>query len=200
MLGEEHPDVATSLNNLAMLYQSQGQYDKASPLYQQSLPILMKVLGEEHPDVAQSLNNLAESYRSQGQYDKALPLSQQSLAIIEKMLGKEHPNTKTIAENLRNIQRHLVSPVPFQIVVKKVSPDSRAEQLGIQVGDILTHYAGQPIRGVESFIYGRSQEPTGGEVKKLQVLRGDKGLKFMLSPGGLGVELREEEKAINQIK
>ncbi|MEH2379316.1 MAG: tetratricopeptide repeat protein, partial [Nostoc sp.] len=31
--GEEHPDVATSLNNLALLYKSQGRYADAEPLY-----------------------------------------------------------------------------------------------------------------------------------------------------------------------
>ena len=34
-LGPEHPDVATSLNNLAELYHAQGLYAKAEPLYQQ---------------------------------------------------------------------------------------------------------------------------------------------------------------------
>jgi Tetratricopeptide repeat len=31
-LGPEHPDVATSLNNLALLYQDMAQYAKAEPL------------------------------------------------------------------------------------------------------------------------------------------------------------------------
>jgi hypothetical protein len=33
LLGEDHPHVATSLNNLAGLYDSQGRYDQAEPLY-----------------------------------------------------------------------------------------------------------------------------------------------------------------------
>ena len=32
-LGPEHPDVAVSLNNLASLYQSQGKYAEAEPLF-----------------------------------------------------------------------------------------------------------------------------------------------------------------------
>ncbi|MCP2732060.1 tetratricopeptide repeat protein, partial [Limnofasciculus baicalensis] len=36
-LGENHPDVATSLNNLALLYDNQGRYDEAEPLYKESL-------------------------------------------------------------------------------------------------------------------------------------------------------------------
>ncbi|MFM6224698.1 MAG: tetratricopeptide repeat protein, partial [Dolichospermum sp.] len=33
----DHPDVATSLNNLAFLYDSQGNYTEAEPLYIQAL-------------------------------------------------------------------------------------------------------------------------------------------------------------------
>ena len=38
-LGIEHPDVATTLNNLARLYESMGDYEKALPLYQRALKI-----------------------------------------------------------------------------------------------------------------------------------------------------------------
>ncbi|MBU7581466.1 MAG: tetratricopeptide repeat protein, partial [Nostoc sp. TH1S01] len=55
-------DLATSLNNLASLYESQGRYSEAEPLYIQALALYSKLLGEEHPSVAQSLNNLAGLY------------------------------------------------------------------------------------------------------------------------------------------
>ncbi|MBD2675739.1 tetratricopeptide repeat protein, partial [Aphanizomenon flos-aquae FACHB-1416] len=49
LLGDDHPDVATSLNNLALLYYSQGKYKEAEPLYQQALNILEQRLGVDHP-------------------------------------------------------------------------------------------------------------------------------------------------------
>ena len=99
LLGEEHPSVATSLNNLAALYRSQGRYEEAEPLYQQALAMTRKLLGEEHPSVATSLNNLAALYRSQGRYEEAEPLYQQALEIAEQVLGKNHPNTNIIRAN-----------------------------------------------------------------------------------------------------
>ena len=42
-----HPDVAQSLNNLATLYQAQGKYAKAEPLFKRSLAIWEKALGPE---------------------------------------------------------------------------------------------------------------------------------------------------------
>ena len=44
-LGPDHPDVALGLNNLASLYQDQGKYSKAEPLFIRSLAIYEKALG-----------------------------------------------------------------------------------------------------------------------------------------------------------
>ena len=99
-LGPDHPSTAASLNNLALLYRSQGQYEQAEPLYQRALAIREKALGPDHPSTAASLNNLAELYRSQGQYEQAEPLYQRALAIREKALGPDHPNTATSLNNL----------------------------------------------------------------------------------------------------
>src|SRR5215471_7156729 len=57
--GPEDLNVATGLNNLALLYYNQGRYTEAEPLYKRALAIDEKALGPEHPDVATNLNNLA---------------------------------------------------------------------------------------------------------------------------------------------
>ena len=62
VLGPMHPDTATSLNNLAVLYNSQGKYDDAEPLFKRALAVREEVLGPMHPDTATSLNNLAVLY------------------------------------------------------------------------------------------------------------------------------------------
>ncbi|MGJ5634726.1 tetratricopeptide repeat protein, partial [Nostoc sp. CALU 1950] len=49
LLGEEHPSVVTSLNNLASLYDSQGRHDQAEPLYLQALEICQHLL-ETYPE------------------------------------------------------------------------------------------------------------------------------------------------------
>ena len=49
LLGEEHPSVATSLNNLAALYANQGQFEGAALLLEQALRMFRLLLGEEHP-------------------------------------------------------------------------------------------------------------------------------------------------------
>ena len=91
VLGAEHPDVATSLNNLAWLYQARGRYEAAEPLYQRALAIHEAVLGAQHPDVATSLNNLAELYWAQGRYGEAEPLSSGRWRSARKCWGRSIP-------------------------------------------------------------------------------------------------------------
>ena len=64
LLGPEHPDVATSLNNLAQLYRSQGRYAEAEPLHQRALTIREKALGPEHPDRKSTRLNSSHSRAS----------------------------------------------------------------------------------------------------------------------------------------
>jgi hypothetical protein len=73
-LGPKNPDVATSLNNLGLLYQAQGRYADAEPRLQQALAIREKVLGPEHPDVATSLNNLVALLRATNRDAEAVQL------------------------------------------------------------------------------------------------------------------------------
>jgi tetratricopeptide (TPR) repeat protein len=87
-LGADHPNAATSLNNLAEVYCGQGRYADAEPLYKRALAIREKVLGPIHPDVAGSLNDLAELYRQQGRYADALPL-------VQKTIASAHANPAT---------------------------------------------------------------------------------------------------------
>jgi len=102
-LGSEHADVASSLNNLAVLYQAQGLYAQAEPLYKRALAIEEKVLGPDHPRVATGLNNLALLYEAQGLYAQAEPLYKRALAIKEKVLGPDHPRVATGLNNLAGL-------------------------------------------------------------------------------------------------
>ena len=80
-VGADHPSVATSLNNLALLYYTQGQYASAEPLYKRSLAIGEKALGPDHPDVATSLNNLAALYRATKRTEEAEKLERRAERI-----------------------------------------------------------------------------------------------------------------------
>ena len=102
---EQQEALATSLNQLAILYEWIGRYAEAEPLYVQSLAIYEKELGA-NPRTASSLNSLAKLYRlMSGRYAEAEPLFVRSLAIREKELGANHPSTATSLNNLAELYR-----------------------------------------------------------------------------------------------
>ncbi|MBI1955701.1 MAG: tetratricopeptide repeat protein, partial [Acidobacteria bacterium] len=78
--GPEHPNVATSLNNLAEMDRSLGRYEEAKPLYQRALRLAETALGPESTLLAATLSNLAEMYRMQGEYGQAEPLYRRAIA------------------------------------------------------------------------------------------------------------------------
>ena len=103
ILGENHLDVAGSLNNLAELYENQGRYSEAEPLLKQTLELFRRILGENHPNVALSLNNLAELYYSQGRYSEAEPLFKQALELRKRTLAENHPDVALSLNNLAEL-------------------------------------------------------------------------------------------------
>ena len=61
-LPENHPDIATSLNNIGSSYDDLGKHQEALEYYKKALEMRQKSLPENHPDIASSLNNLRQSY------------------------------------------------------------------------------------------------------------------------------------------
>jgi tetratricopeptide (TPR) repeat protein/CHAT domain-containing protein len=95
-------DLATSLNNLALLYESQGRWGEAEPLYDEALKIYRELFGKKPNNyLATSLNNLAELYKSQGRWGEAEPLYDEALKIRRKLFGKNANND--LAASLNNL-------------------------------------------------------------------------------------------------
>lgn len=84
VLEPQHPDVAESLNNLALLYRKQGKYALAEPLYQHAILIFEKAFGANHLNVATVLGNYADLLRATNREDEAIRLEQRAQAIRVK--------------------------------------------------------------------------------------------------------------------
>jgi CHAT domain-containing protein len=106
ILGPDHRDVGTALNNLAVVYRDKSDYAKAEPLYRRALAVREKALGQWHPEVAATLSNLALLYSDRGEYAEAEPLYQRALGICEKSLGPEHLDLAYPLTNLAILYRN----------------------------------------------------------------------------------------------
>jgi tetratricopeptide (TPR) repeat protein len=108
-LGNDHPDIADCLNNLAGHLAETNRLPEAEPLIRRALGISQASFGDQHPNVARALNNLARLLQATSRPDEAEPLIRRALAIIETSLGRIHPSVAplltTLAELLKNTNR-----------------------------------------------------------------------------------------------
>src|SRR5436305_2077015 len=79
VLGKEHPDTLTGMNNLAVVLRGQGKYEQEEEMYRQALGLRETVLGKENPDTLRSMNNLAAVLSDQGKYEQAEEMFRQAL-------------------------------------------------------------------------------------------------------------------------
>jgi tetratricopeptide (TPR) repeat protein len=122
-LGEEHPSVASSLNNLAGLYDSQGRYAKAEPLYLQALELRKRLLGTEHPNVASSLSdaNLGGTRIDTQTKLEKLPIKEK----IDEEEKNSNVNQRTLDVNSLNFDSFtrtswdVVSVAPVRTIVRR---------------------------------------------------------------------------------
>ena len=87
------------------MYESQGKYGEAEPLYLEALAIDRESLPPNHPQLATHLNNLAGLYRVQGKYWEAEPLYLEAVEILWESLREEYPNTQTVLNNVIGFYR-----------------------------------------------------------------------------------------------
>ncbi len=76
---------------MALLYEAQGRYAEAEPLYQRSLTIMEKALGPEHPNVATTLENYAELLRTMNRDAEAKSMEARAKAIRAKHAQENPP-------------------------------------------------------------------------------------------------------------
>jgi serine/threonine protein kinase/tetratricopeptide (TPR) repeat protein len=103
VLGNENPDVAASLHDLAKVLYRKNNYDEAEGRYREALAMRRKVLGNEHPDVAETLNFLALVIDEKGDYDGAETLLREALAMRRKLFGNEHPDVAMTLNGLAGV-------------------------------------------------------------------------------------------------
>lgn len=100
---EETEQMAMLLNNIGLVCNSQGEYNKALKFFQKALEISKKVLRENHPNIATNYNNIGTVYDIQGDYKEALNLFQKALEIKKKVLGENHPDTANSYNNIGGV-------------------------------------------------------------------------------------------------
>jgi tetratricopeptide (TPR) repeat protein len=107
ILGPEHPDVATTRSNLALVVADTGDLARARRLHEDALASRERALGPEHPNVASSLDNLGGVARALGEHETARALHERALGIWERTVGPDHPGVAVSLSSLAVVHLRL---------------------------------------------------------------------------------------------
>ena len=107
MLGQEHPNTLSSVNNLAQCMGALGDAAGALPLYRRALEGSERVLGKEHPETLASVNNLAGCLQALGDAAGALPLYRRAADGFDALLGPDHPTSRRVRANYDRLEREI---------------------------------------------------------------------------------------------
>ncbi|ESU15456.1 hypothetical protein FGSG_08956 [Fusarium graminearum PH-1] len=100
ILGDEHPDTISAMNNLATTLSDQGKLDEAALMQKEVLKKRQRILRDEHPDTISAMNNLANTLGDQGKLDEAASMMKEVLKKRQRILGDKHPDMISAMNNL----------------------------------------------------------------------------------------------------
>lgn len=165
-LGAEHPEFATSLDNLAAVYKALGRYAEAEPLLEQAIKIRRKTLGENDPDYVASLNNLGGLYKTTGKYSEAEPLYRRALEIVRSNIGEENAfyvgGLNNLASLYKAMGNYAAAGPLFEraaTVLAKVSGE-KSPDYAVVISNLAHHYSLVGRHAEAEALYRRSLEIT----------------------------------------
>ena len=162
-LGETHPLVAASYNNLGDSLRLQGKLRQARDHLQKSLDLKVQTLGREHPDVAYSAQNLGVVLIELGELDEAKRYTQLAIERFAAIRPTGSSPPVELIENLGIIAirqgaiteatRLLKQAVDLNADIRSSHPRTAAalHSLG------LAYYAGKDYSSAEK-VFGRAVE------------------------------------------
>ena len=97
-------DLATTYNDMGLLYLNQKEYDTALDFYQKGLDIRKKLDGDFYKELAYSYHNIGTAYQKKGEYEKAKEYHRKGLEIRLKLakMPDNHPDVMASMTQLGN--------------------------------------------------------------------------------------------------
>jgi tetratricopeptide (TPR) repeat protein len=103
VFGNEHRDVAFSLDRLATVLMETGRLPESEAMFRKVVELDRRLFGNEHPKVATALNNLAIVLFYEHKLAEAESLQRENLEITRKTLGPEHSEMAAALHNLADV-------------------------------------------------------------------------------------------------
>ena len=105
--GEDHPDVAAAMNDLATLYSENENFERAQALFERALSIQETTRGAELPESGPPLPALSICHLDRGDNKFGRPRLQRALELQTNILGPDHPDVAAIRDVLASLDAEL---------------------------------------------------------------------------------------------
>ncbi|KAH7389024.1 hypothetical protein BKA64DRAFT_128038 [Cadophora sp. MPI-SDFR-AT-0126] len=93
MFGDNHKDILSSRNNIALSIQCSGDYQQAEEMHRFVLNQRRLTLGYDHQDTMSSLNNMAYVLQQQKKYSEAEQFAEEAVKAKRRVYGRNHSST-----------------------------------------------------------------------------------------------------------
>jgi serine/threonine protein kinase/tetratricopeptide (TPR) repeat protein len=103
VLGDRHPDVASSLHDLARLLRDRGELERAETLQREAVGIRMAAVTDKPALIADSLGVLGTIVERRGRADEAQRLYEDALARYSDLYGADDPRLGSVVNNLASL-------------------------------------------------------------------------------------------------
>ncbi len=134
-LGQQHPETAWCLSDMATAWAQMGFTDAAIVLYERAVHIFKRTLGQ-HPVTAHTMSSLGAAYGDIQQPKNAIVLQEQALSIYELTVGKIHRDAAD------TIYAMSISYIKMVGATQDVHNLDKAEKLALEALEIYTNTLG----------------------------------------------------------
>ena len=189
-LGDEHPEVAAVVANLALVHEALQRYESAETLWRCALAIRERSLPDDSPAVSMAREHLADMCAANGRPEEAIPLRERALAVRSRTLAPDNPQLAAAKAKLtalrvegvraripvvvpqaRTPERqgapHAAQPVP-RPPVRAARPTASTPALPRDVLDEIVRATTEtPTQGVMAGMRGRARELLGSPLLRL---------------------------------
>jgi len=152
--GQEHPDVAAALADLAFVKRKLGDDASAEALYRDALRIRERVLEPNHTVTIGTLERLSDTCAARGNFAGALAFLRRALPVREAMLGADHERVRAARSRVAELELQMakaadtaraVRPAPLPRERAKTPMVTAAVAASLIVSSMPTPSAGQIV-------------------------------------------------------
>lgn len=119
LLGSDHGDTLTALNNLAFVVGETGDSAESLRLHEELYNRRVDVLGETHAHTLISMNNIAFNLSALNRSAESIPWLERAAVLSPEVHGEKHPETVVVWRNLAEVLLRLERSTEAELWAEK---------------------------------------------------------------------------------